>query len=209
MDSISGRRVRWFSWVALTLSLLALWISFSEKSGYSISVACTICVAVYLLSYFVRLRFMSHLAKSDKDAANRRYFVEEQWVATPVAVLALFGYGALGQGEIASDLWFGYTQIWHHIALPQVLWIGVLSQAIGICGGLLLLEKQENTFCVPINRSSSILAGVVASLLLNLVYSDPMPSSYTMTGALFILVAILFLTLPPLLEKRRLRIQLA
>ena len=47
-----------------------------------ITVTCAIDVALYLASYFARLRFMSRNAKSTDPDTNRRYFVEEQLVAS-------------------------------------------------------------------------------------------------------------------------------
>jgi hypothetical protein len=203
VDMMSGRLVRWFSWAGFAFSLVALFVAFAEKGGYAISVTCAVCVVIYLASYFVRLKLMSKLAKSSQEDANRRYFVEEQLVATPLVVFGLFAYALWGNTDIASDLMFGYTQIWSNPILPQVLLVGLLSQGIGIFGVLLLLDKSENTFCVPINRSSSILAGVVASVGLSVLYGSAMPSAHNLVGALLIVVAILFLTLPPMLQKRR------
>ena len=59
--------------------------------------------------------------------------------------------------------------------------IGVLSQGTGIFGGLILLDRRENTFCVPVNRASSILAGVLASLSLAFFFGHraPGPWSYS------------------------------
>src|SRR5690606_36259544 len=104
VDAMSRRRVRWFSWAGLALSLAALLVAFAEDGGYDITLLCAIDVAIYLLGYFVRLRFMSRLAKSEKTDASTRYFVEEQMVATPAIVLALALYAVLGAGTIASAL---------------------------------------------------------------------------------------------------------
>jgi hypothetical protein len=205
VDLVSKRKVRWFSWIGFGLSLLALLVAFSESSGYSINLACAICVGVYLLSYFIRLRFMSRLAKTDVGNANLRFFVEEQWASTPGAFLGLLIYGCFGQSQVATDIWIGITSLWSSPQLGYVILVGVLSQGIGIFGGLLLLDKSENTFCVPINRSSSILAGVVASYGLTFIYHSRAPSPANLAGAALIIIAILFLTVPPQLEKRRLR----
>ena len=37
-------------------------------------------------------------------------------------------------------------------------------------GPLVLLDARENTFSVPVNRGSSVLAGVVATTLLSLIH---------------------------------------
>jgi hypothetical protein len=202
VDTISGRRTRWFSWVGLLLSLGALVVAFSEKGGYEITLICAIDVAVYLAAYFVRLRFMSRLAKSDDPDANTRYFVEEQMVASPAMLIILALVALFGAGEMAADIREGFTGFWSRPIVAEAIATGLLSQGTGIFGGLILLDKRENTFCVPVNRSSSILAGVVASFALTFFLGLAVPSAFQLVGAAMIIVAILFLSIPPLLERR-------
>jgi hypothetical protein len=199
VDAVSRRRVRWFSWAALGLSMASLLVAFAEDSGYEMTAIAIVDVAAYLASYFIRLRFMSHLAKSADATSNVRFFVEEQMVATPAIVLGL-GVAALAGSE---ELRRGFTTFFESGYVLEGIFIGLLSQGTGIFGGLILLDKRENTFCVPVNRSSSLLAGVVASYGLALVAGQPYPSRYELIGAALIVAAILFLTLPGLLEKRR------
>jgi hypothetical protein len=203
VDTLTGRKARWFSWVGLLLSLSALLVAFAEEGGYDITLICAIDVAVYLASYFVRLRFMTKLAKSDDPNANLRYFVEEQMIAAPAMFLALVLVALIGGGAIASEVREGFTAVPSESVLLPVILVGLFSQGTGIFGGLILLNRRENTYCVPVNRSSSILAGVLASLSLTLFLGRPAPSLYQLAGALLIIVAILFLTIPPLMEKRR------
>jgi hypothetical protein len=215
VDAISGRKTRWFSWVGLALSLLALVVAFSADSGWDITLACAIDVAVYLFCYFVRLRFMSRFAKSSVENANVRYFVEEQIVATPATLIVLilvafmgpvFAGPDTGFGALAAGVRLGFTDIFTTSAWPWVIFIGICSQFTGIFGGLILLDKRENTYCVPVNRSSSILAGVIASFALYAIFSEKgagVPSGHDLAGAALIIAAILFLTFPPMLEKAR------
>src|SRR5207253_118026 len=87
--------------------------------------------------------------------------------------------------------------------LPVAILVGILSQGTGIFGGLILLDKRENTYCVPVNRASSILAGVVAAFALWATLDQKPPPASELLGAGLIITAILFLTLPMLFEKRR------
>ena len=80
--------------------------------------------------------------------------------------------------------------------------IGILSQGTGIFGGLILLDRRENTFCVPVNRASSILAGVLASLSLALFFGHRPPGPMELLGATLVIAAILTLSLPTVLKKR-------
>lgn len=205
VDALTGRRTRWFSWVGLGLSMLALIVAFSEKGGYEITLIAAIDVLVYLAAYFIRLRFMSRLAKSDDDEATKRYFVEEQMVATPATLLFLVVLAVIGQGDVMLAVRAGFTDVWAPHIWPWIVVVGLLSQGTGVFGGLVLLDKSENTYSVPVNRSSSILAGVLASYSLALFFGVSTPSAYELAGAALIIAAILFLSIPPLLEKRRAR----
>lgn len=203
VDSISGRHVRWFSWAGLALSLGALVAAFLKKMGFMLTTIAMVDVAIYLVSYFIRLRFMSRLAKSDDPTDSKRYFVEEQMVATPVVVAALALLALIGEGEMMLAIRRGYTSVFEAGVGVHVILIGLLSQGTGIFGGLILLNRQENTFCVPVNRSSSILAGVIASYSLTVFLGKSPPSPYELVGAALIIGAILFLTIPPMLARRR------
>lgn len=203
VDALTGRKARWFSWVGLAFSLAALVAAFSERGGYAISIACMIDIALYLTAYLIRLRFMSRLAKSDEREVTLRYFVEEQLVATPLTVLLLLLTAVVGPafGELGDQIRQGL------IAMPSDLWletmaIGALSQATGIFGTLVFLDASENTFSVPVNRCSSILAGVVASAILALVLDAPWPSAHQLVGAGLVVCAILALTIGPWASKR-------
>lgn len=203
VDLISGRRPRWFSVVALVLSLAALVVAFSEKGGYEMKIVAMVDVTAYLSSYFIRLRLMSMKAKSEDPNANLRFFVEEQLVATPAVMISLVVLAVIGQGEIMMAIRAGFTTFWAESGVvPHVLFIGLASQGTGICGGLILLDKRENTFCVPVNRSSSILAGIVASLILTVWLGNPLPSAHQFVGAGLIIGALMFLSIPPILAKR-------
>ena len=66
VDRIVGRRVRWFSWTAMFVSLAAVLMALSEASTYTLTMAAVIDVAAYLAAYFFKFQFMSRLAKSDE-----------------------------------------------------------------------------------------------------------------------------------------------
>lgn len=207
VDRITGREVRWFSWAALVLSFAALVVAFLEKGSTAMKTVAMIDIAVYLTSYFIRLRFMSKLAKTDDPDVTKSYFVQEQMVATPFTVVLLAAVALFtgGNGGIAGDIRAGFTEVPGMGVLPIVLAIGILSQGTGVFGTLVFLDRRENTFCVPVNRCSSILAGVVASYALTLLLDLPGPSAHKLTGAGMIVLAILFLTIPTLVEKQRAR----
>jgi hypothetical protein len=202
VDAVSKRHVRWFSWAGLGLSLGALVVAFSESGGWEITLICAIDVAAYLAAYFVRLRFMSRLAKSEVPNANVRYFVEEQMVATPVLMILLGTFALIGGNAVFDEVRAGFTTFWSRPIVLETMLVGVLSQGTGVFGGLILLDRRENTYCVPVNRCSSVLAGVVAAYSLHFLLGQRAPSGYELVGAGMIIAAILVLTIAPQLQKR-------
>ncbi|MEZ4224595.1 MAG: hypothetical protein R3B13_26835 [Polyangiaceae bacterium] len=205
VDFASRRRVRWFSWLALGLSLGALFVAFfgGSRSGTAMTVVAIVDVSIYLLGYFVRLRFMSRLAKSDDPDVTKRYFVEEQMTATPLVVAFLGILSVVGESGIAAEVRQGFVGLWQHPRVLEVLLVGLLSQGTGVFGGLILLDGRENSFCVPVNRASSILAGVCASFSLALLLGRRPPGGTELFGAGLVVAAIVVLSLPSVLAKRK------
>jgi hypothetical protein len=203
IDTITGRHIRWFSWVALGLSLAALVLAFSSSRDARMPALCAIDIGLYLGCYFTRLTLMSRKAKSSDPNANLRYFVEEGLVSAP-ALLLLIGLGALVLGgQTGHELRAGFTTYFDRPAWPLGLAVGVLSQGTGICGGLVFLDRRENAFCVPVNRVSSVLAVLLATLFLAVQYGGKYPVTDEWIGAGFVVVAIGFLTVPPLIMRGR------
>jgi len=209
VDVLSGRKVRWESAAALALSLGAVCLSLLGGSDYRLSWVAGIDIAIYLCSYFVRMRFMSRLAKSDDPNASRRYFVEEQMVATPAAVLLLVCIALAahslpatsGAATVALLVRQGFAEA-AGPALGWLLLIGFFSQGTGVFGALIMLDKRENSFCMPVNRASSVLAGVVASYALAFWLGQSHPGTIELVSAALLIVAILMLSLPPLFRKK-------
>lgn len=206
IDALSGRRVRWFSTIGLLLSLSALLVAFLEDKdqGFGLTELAMLDVAVYLLAYFIRLQFMSRLAKSDDADQRTRYFVEEQMVGTPALMIFLAVCALVDSGDFTHHVRAGFTSFFERPAAILIagVAIGVCSQGTGIFGGLILLDKRENTYCVPVNRCSSILAGVAASYVGMATMGGRAPSPYELAGAGLIIAAIVILTLPLLRKKR-------
>ncbi len=202
VDSITKRKVRWFSWAGLTGALLALAVSLFDAKNFNIPLAALLVILVYLFSYYMRFQFMSRNAKSSSKEVNLRYFVEETMVSTPVFVLIL-GVFALMKGDIGDVVRAGWTIHWDQPYLWALILIGMMSQGTGFFGTLVFLDKSENTYCIPVNRSSSVLAGVIASFLLALFPGQHLPAASQLIGAAIIIVSILFLSIPPLLEKKK------
>ncbi|HEY3449866.1 MAG TPA: hypothetical protein VGK67_26170 [Myxococcales bacterium] len=211
-DLFSGRKVQWYSWIALALSIASLLAAFFVGTvSYKITLVALLNLGIYLAAYFLRLRFMTRLAKSDDENARTRYFVEEQMVATPALVIVLGVLALIGRDRATVDFTHGLAHGFEHAAHLDAGWsvavvaiavvIGILSQGTGVFGGLILLDKRENTFCVPVNRVSSLLAGVVASYALWLWLDEKRPPVNELVGVALLVGAIVALSVGPMIER--------
>ncbi|MBS2031743.1 MAG: hypothetical protein JST54_27850 [Deltaproteobacteria bacterium] len=197
VDAASHRAVRWFSWTGLGLSLAALAVTF-RGDDLTLSPAAGLDVAVYLGAYFVRLQLMSKLGKRPEHEVRLRYFVEEHMVASP-ALLAILAVLALADLPHLRD---GFARLLHPQLAGWGLLVGLLSEGTGVFGALVLLDPRESSFAVPVNRASSILAGVVGSLALAGLLGFAMPASSELVGAGLVVLAIGVLAAPGLLGPR-------
>lgn len=178
VDAAFGRHVRWFSWAALLLSLAAVAIALRGVERSALTFALAAVLAVYLGGYILRLSCMTHAAKVRDDDATRRYFVGEAMVAMAALAPLLFA----GRGHS-----FGANVV------PALL-AGALYAVLFVFGTLIYLDRRENTFCVPLNRSSSLLAGVLAGALLHVLYGFPPIPATQVVAAGTIAVALLLLS---------------
>ncbi len=201
------RKIYWPSWVASALSLAALFVAFAEKAGTAMTLIAAVDIGIYLFGYFFRLYIMSNFAKSDDVEERKRYFAEEQLVANPVLLLGLLIVGLFGIGgdpsSIPTQVWAGFASFPFEGYFLVTFLIGVFSYGTGLFGSLIFLDKRENTFTVPANRASSILAGVLATYLLHVYYGQKAPNAYHLAGAALIILAILFLMWRAMIEKKK------
>ncbi|MFT7582298.1 MAG: hypothetical protein ACI9MR_003980 [Myxococcota bacterium] len=198
IDVLTGREVKWNALLASGFALSALVVAFADSGQYTLSTEATVTIAIYLSAYFLRLQLMTRVAKTTDRAKNLRFFAEEQMTATPVVLLVLIIVATLGTGGFADQIGDGFTTIWSSgpTIILAVIGIGLFSQFTGIFGGLVLLDPAPNAFCVPVNRSSSILAGVAATYALSLLADGNPPTSTQLIGAGLVVVAILCLSYP-------------
>ena len=194
VDQIVGRRVRWFSWAALLVSLAAVLIALSDASSYTLSIVAIVDIAAYLAAYFFKLQFMSRLAKTDDPAATRRYFVEEQMVASPLLVLVLIGLATYGAGDVMLGFRTGLTSFVTSTAAIYALLVGVFYAALCICTTLIFLDRRENTFCMPMHCGSSMMSGFTATAILAYLYGQSSLTLAQGVGAGFIAIALGFLS---------------
>ncbi len=209
VDLVAWRRRRhiyWPSMVAAALSLGALLVAFASKAGTAMTTIAAIDIGLYLFGYFFRLLFMSNRAKSDDPVERKRYFSEEQLTANIVLFSTLVVVGLVGSTmpvtSIPGQVWYGFSVLPTSGFFWTIFLIGIFSYGTGLFGSLIYLDRRENTFTVPANRSSSIIAGLIATYLLAFFYGQRLPDVHQLVGVALIIGAIAFLAWRGAVEKR-------
>jgi protein-tyrosine-phosphatase len=195
VDLAFGRRIGWDSWAALGLSFAAILVALSEVDGYRMTVAAALIVGTYLAGYIVRINLMTGVAKSTDPATNRRFYFEEAAVAAVALTAVPAAVAVVGRGEVAGQLREGFTTFFATPMVWPALAIGLLYSCLYVFGTAIYLGGRENTFCIPLNRCSSLLSGVVASYGLVALFGLRPPSGYQLAGAAIIVVALLLMML--------------
>lgn len=193
IDLASRRPVQPRSWLALGMSGVAVALGAGGAVSEHIDAAAITVVFIYLAGYAVRLRAMSAQAKSHDGRRAIRFFVQEQMVASP-ALAVFLGFAALLPTPWSTALRQGFTTT--DATTLWILAIGLFSQGTGIFGALVLLDARENAFCVPLNRASSILAGLLAATVMGVAFDIPLPTTNELIAASLLVGALVILGWP-------------
>lgn len=193
VDAASGRSIMPRSWVALGLAVASVMVAGGTTVDGAVGLGALADVALYLGAYFFRLRLMTGQAKTSSTSGTLRYFVEEQMVATPAAVVML-ACVAMMPMPVGESLREGFGAMLGGPLVIPLIAIGLLSQGTGIFGGLVLLHHRENAFCVTVNRASSVLAGLCATALLGAFGFQGWPPWTEGLGAAIMVTAIVVLS---------------
>jgi drug/metabolite transporter (DMT)-like permease len=204
VDLLAGRRVHWYSWIALVLVAAGLILTIGARGGLNLPPLALVTVVLYTVGYFVRLAVMTKIGKTGDPNTTKGYFVEEKLVAIPVAVLTLALLSALGLGAQGNQLSFGFVAVWTSNQLQAIFALSLLLVLISVFSILILMDARENTYCVPIERSASILAGTAAAYVLAEMSIGKPPTPAEVAGAALLIAAITLLSLGPrMLRVRR------
>jgi drug/metabolite transporter (DMT)-like permease len=209
IDLMFGRKVRWWSWAALAMVMGALVLTLADRGGLKLPPLAILTVVLYTLGYFIRLAVMNRISKNGDPASVRRYFVEEKMIALPLSVAALAAVSALGLGEQAGELGYGFFAVWTDPVILPLFLIGFTLAMIGVVAIIILLDPNENAYCVPLERAASLVAGVGGAVLLAWFFGGRMPRPAELAGAAILIAAIVLLSVAPRLSARRTRISLS
>ena len=194
VDAIVDRRVRWFSWLAMLISLIAVLVVLGDTANYKLSNTAVVTIGAYLIAYFIKFQLMSRLAKTDDKRATLRYFVEEQMVAAPLLLFVMAVMAVIGIGDAMLGLRIGFTTFLTSRDAGFALLIGLFYAGLCICTTLIFLDRRENTFCVPMHCGSSMLSGVAATYALSFAFHGARPSEPQLISAGLIVMALAFLS---------------
>jgi hypothetical protein len=203
VDLLTGRKVNWFSWVALGLVLLALSVTVAGRGSLELPWLCWGVIGFYVLAYFLRLGSMSKAAKTDDPASLRRFLVEEQVAAWPISIVALTALMLFVRAPAIDQVRWGMSHLWTNPALPLLAIVGTITAMLGWLSMLILLDRRENTFCVPLERSASVLGGLAATYLLTFILGLPAPTPAELQGAGLLVLAVVILSIGPRLGRPR------
>ena len=202
VDLSTGRLVSKFSWLAMLLSLGAVGMALSSVGSYQMTLVAAVNIAAYLGGYVVRLNVMSRIAKDVDPAVNRRYFFEETFVAA-VALAVVPALAALAvPGTIGSELRVGFAGLLTSPMSGPAVLIGLLYGALYMFGTWIYLDPKENTFCIPLNRCSSLLSGVASSYAVAIVLGGKFPGQRELAGVAVVGTALGILMLETLSRQR-------
>jgi len=203
VDFMFGRRVRWYSWMALVIVGIALTFVVHQRGGFHLPPLAIATVVLYTVGYFLRLAVMTRISKSGDASSVRGYFAEEKLIALPMSVVALAAVGFMGLGSQADELAWGFTQAWTDPVFLLLAGGGFTLTIISVFAAIILLNPRENSYCVPLERSSSLLAGLAAAYVLHAFWNQPAPTGSEIIGAALLLAAIVLLTVAPHFGARR------
>ncbi|HMT43708.1 MAG TPA: hypothetical protein PKA59_04095 [Chakrabartia sp.] len=201
VDFAFGRKVHWWSWAALFMVMAALVITLADRGGLNLPPLAILTVVLYTIGYFLRLYAMNRVSKDGDAATVRRYFVEEKIIALPIAIIVLGAISASGVGGQASELDWGFVTVWSDPVLIHLAVVAATLTIISVLAILILLDPRENAYCVPLERAASLVAGIIASVLLALFWDQRMPRTAEFIGAAILIAAIVLLSLAPRFSK--------
>lgn len=198
VDKLNGRNVHWWSWAALVLVLIGMIVAFLGRGDLAIGWSAVAVVVIYTAAYFGRLLIMTKISKDGQIEKMKTIFLEEKIIGFPIALAALGALGFFAQSiGGGGELRLGFVAIWSMPEFGVVAFCGAMVFLTGIFATFILLDARENSFCVPLERSASILAGVVGSIWLAQYFGGRMPSNGEFIGAGLMVVAILVLSFGP------------
>ena len=189
VDVAHKRRVRWFSWVALFLAIVAVIYALVHVEDYALPLLAAINLGFYLAGYAMRLPTMTKQAKTRDRDCTQQYFVDEAIIASVTLLGVTLLAALLPTGTVAEQLRYGFA----HISGAGILG-GLFYAGLHLFGTMIYLDWRENAFCISLNRCTSIFAGIVASLAVTWNWNIAAVPDSQMVAAAIMFAALLLLS---------------
>ena len=189
VDVAHKRRVRWFSWVALFLAIVAVIYALVHVEDYSLPLLAAINLGFYLAGYAMRLPTMTKQAKTRDRDCTQQYFVDEAIIASVTLLGVTLLAALLPTGTVAAQLRYGFA----HISGAGIAG-GLFYAGLHLFGTMIYLDWRENAFCISLNRCTSIFAGIVASLAVTWNWNIAAVPPSQMVAAAIMFAALLLLS---------------
>jgi len=183
VDLICGREVRGVCWLALLGSLAAIVVALANSSDVRMTIVAALNTCAYLAAYAVRLPRMTRCAKVADKELTRSWFIGEMTIAITIQLLLPL-LGAMTPGLTGARLRSGIVDI-----NAMGVLIGAFYGGLYFFGTTIYLNRRENSFCIPLNRGASLLAGVTAAI----VIGKP-PTLSELSAVLLVVGALLLLS---------------
>lgn len=206
VDWLRGTDVPLRARVVLALAAAAIVAALWQKVSLAhlgVGVA-LICAAAYVVAYFPKIAVMQR-HRGDVDADYVPFLLAEMTLTLALALpgalgIALVHYVGLQKGvggaaaplQALSALWRDLSAL---LRVPGLYALAAGSEGAGLFGGLLFLAPVGATLSVPLNRCTSLLAGVVATATLWVLKGGTLlewasRNGYEVVGAAAMLVAL-------------------
>jgi protein-tyrosine-phosphatase len=198
-DMAQGRRVHWTAIAGFLITGIAVLVGLFGGQDLTLGAAAAWVIGAYLAGYVVRFHVIQQLSKTDDASAAHRYIVEEQMVAMPALLLLCVLAAVGGPDDVQREVRAGFALLASGgmVLVPGLL-VGVCYATLYVFGTLIYLHPREYTCCVPVNRASSILAGVIASVAITFLFGQPLPSASQFVGAGLLAAALFVIAWPDL-----------
>jgi hypothetical protein len=189
VDVAHKRRVRWFSWAALTLAIIAVIYALVHVEDYTLPLLAGVTLGFYLAGYAMRLPTMTKQAKTKDRECTQQYFVDEALIASVALLGVTLLATLLPTGTVAQQLRYGFA----HISGAGIAG-GLFYAGLHLFGTMIYLDWRENAFCISLNRCTSIFAGIVASLAVTWNWNIAAVPDSQMVAAAIMFAALLLLS---------------
>lgn len=204
-QGINARPVLWEENLAVVLALCAVGIHLFGKSAdfaFVRSVPAMTILTSYLVAYAVRIYLMNYFKNTRRagvEQDNKGFFALEQLSSTAVVVLAVAGL--LIAPLVLDTVPAPVADFGHAFTAPPDGWLGAVVLGGGAFGGvavfsvfIFMFKGRSATFAGLVNRLTSLVAGIAATLGSALVFGGSWPSSRDWVALGFILAAVAALT---------------